>query len=79
VTKSQIFSSVYGLFDQDINESVIESHVCKLRRRLRSRLGYDPIESRRHLGYRLVRHPGGRCDHAGSHGALSVGRREDMS
>lgn len=54
VTKSQIFSSVYGLFDQEIDETVIESHISKLRRRLRSRLGYDPIESFRHLGYRLV-------------------------
>jgi len=54
VTKSQIFSSVYGLFDQDIDETVIESHMSKLRRRLRQRLGYDPIESLRHLGYRLV-------------------------
>jgi len=53
VTKAQIFSYVYGLFNQDIDENVIESHVSKLRRRLRERLGYDPIESRRHLGYRL--------------------------
>jgi DNA-binding response OmpR family regulator len=54
VTKSQIFNSVYGLFDQEIDENVIESHISKLRRRLRSRLGYDPIDSKRHLGYRLV-------------------------
>jgi DNA-binding response OmpR family regulator len=54
VTKAQIFGSVYGLFDQEIDETVIESHICKLRRRLRMRLGYDPIESLRHLGYRLV-------------------------
>lgn len=54
VTKSQIFSYVYGLFDHDVYENVIESHISKLRRRLRERLGYDPIESRRHLGYRLV-------------------------
>ena len=54
VTKAQIFSSVYGLFDHDIDENVIESHICKLRRRLSNRLGYDPIESRRHLGYRLA-------------------------
>jgi DNA-binding response OmpR family regulator len=57
VTKSQIFSYVYGLFDQEIDETVIESHVSKLRRRLRQRLGYDPIESRRHLGYRLICRP----------------------
>ncbi len=54
VTKSQIFNSVYGLFDQEIDENVIESHISKLRRRLRGRLGYDPIDSKRHLGYRLV-------------------------
>ena len=55
VTKAQIFSSVYGLFTQEIEETVIESHISKLRRRLRARLGYDPIDSYRHLGYRLVR------------------------
>ncbi len=54
VTKSQIFNSVYGLFDQEIDENVIESHISKLRRRLRGRLGYDPIDSKRHLGYRLL-------------------------
>lgn len=54
ITKAQIYSAVYGLFDQQIEESVIESHISKLRKRLRSALGYDPIESRRHLGYRLV-------------------------
>lgn len=54
VSKSQIFNSVYGLFSEDIDESVIESHISKLRKRLRMRLGYDPIESQRFLGYRLV-------------------------
>lgn len=54
VTKSQIYSSVYGLFDQEIGENVIESHISKLRKRLREKLGRDPIESKRHLGYRLA-------------------------
>lgn len=54
VSKAQIFSSVYGLFEQGIDENVIESHISKLRRRLRRRLGYDPIDSKRHLGYRMV-------------------------
>lgn len=54
VTKAQIYSSVYGLFDQAIDENVIESHISKLRKRLKRRLGYDPIDSKRHLGYRLV-------------------------
>ncbi len=54
MTKPQIYSSVYGLFDQEIDENVIESHISKLRKRLRRRLGYDPIDSKRHLGYRLL-------------------------
>jgi DNA-binding response OmpR family regulator len=54
VTRAQIFSSVYGLFDEDIDESVVESHISKLRKKLRQRLGYDPIESKRYLGYRLA-------------------------
>lgn len=54
VTKTQIFNSVYGLFSEDIDENVVESHISKLRKRLRNRLGYDPIESQRYVGYRLV-------------------------
>jgi two-component system, OmpR family, flagellar system response regulator FtcR len=57
VSKSQIFSSIYGLFDEDVQENVIESHISKLRKKLRSRLGYDPIESKRYLGYRLLADP----------------------
>ncbi len=53
VTKTQIFNSVYGLFGEDIDENVIESHISKLRKRLRQRLGHDPIDSQRYLGYRL--------------------------
>ncbi len=54
VTKTQIFNTVYGLFNQGIDENVIESHISKLRKRLKQRLSYDPIDSKRHLGYRLV-------------------------
>jgi len=54
VTKTQIFNFVYGLFGEDIDENVVESHISKLRKRLRHRLGYDPIDSQRYLGYRLV-------------------------
>jgi DNA-binding response OmpR family regulator len=54
VTKTQLFNSVYGLFSEDIDENVIESHISKLRKRLRHRLGHDPIDSQRYLGYRLV-------------------------
>lgn len=54
MTKTQIFNFVYGVFSEDVDETVIECHMSKLRKRLRSHLGYDPIESRRHLGYRLM-------------------------
>lgn len=57
VTKPQIFNAVYGLFNEDIDENVIESHISKLRKRLRAWLGYDPIDSKRFLGYRLVYSP----------------------
>ena len=60
VTKTQIFNTVYGLFNQGIDENVIESHISKLRKRLRQRLFYDPIDSKRHLGYRLVGSAGAR-------------------
>jgi two-component system, OmpR family, flagellar system response regulator FtcR len=51
VTKAQIFSAVYGLFDEDVDENVVESHISKLRKKLKPRLGYDPIVSKRYLGY----------------------------
>ena len=51
VSKAQIFNAIYGLFDEDIQESVVESHVSKLRKKLAARLGFDPIESKRYLGY----------------------------
>lgn len=51
LTKDQLFDAVYGIFEDDVHECVIESHVSKLRRKLRERLGYDPIDSKRHIGY----------------------------
>lgn len=53
VTKSQIFNATYGLFDEEVEEQVVESHISKLRRKLRDRLGEDPIDSQRYLGYCL--------------------------
>ncbi len=53
VNKSQIFNAIYGIFDENIEENVVESHVSKLRKKLRAKLGYDPIESKRYLGYCL--------------------------
>ncbi|MEX0346151.1 MAG: response regulator transcription factor [Rhizobiaceae bacterium] len=53
-TKAQIFSAIYGIFDSDVEENVVESHISKLRKKLRKALGQDPIDSKRFLGYRLV-------------------------
>ncbi|MFK7901906.1 MAG: winged helix-turn-helix domain-containing protein [Nitratireductor sp.] len=52
-TKAQIFGAIYGVFDDLIEESVIESHISKLRKKLRSKIGCDPIDSKRYLGYRF--------------------------
>ena len=52
-TRSQIYNAVYGLFEQDVEECVIESHISKLRKKLRKMLGYEIIDSKRFLGYRL--------------------------
>ena len=54
VTKGQIFSAVYGDLDTDVEESVVEGHISKLRKKLRMRLGYDPIEAKRMAGYTFV-------------------------
>ena len=54
VTKTQVFNAIYGIFDDEVEENVVESHISKLRKKLRDRLGYDPIDSKRFLGYRLI-------------------------
>lgn len=57
VSRSQIFSAIYGLFDDEVEESVVESHISKLRKKLRARLGYDPIDTKRYLGYQFIMQP----------------------
>ena len=54
VTKTQVFNAIYGIFDEDVEENVVESHISKLRKKLREKLGFDPIDSKRYLGYRLA-------------------------
>lgn len=54
VTKTQVFNAIYGIFDDEVEENVVESHISKLRKKLRDKLGHDPIESKRFLGYRLI-------------------------
>jgi DNA-binding response OmpR family regulator len=57
VTKAQVFNAIYGVFDEDVEENVVESHISKLRKKLREKMGFDPIESKRFLGYRLATQP----------------------
>lgn len=54
-TRAQIFASVYGMFDERVEECVVECHISKLRKKLRAELGFDPIDMQRYLGYQLVR------------------------
>jgi len=54
VMRSQVFSAIYGVLDDAVEECVVESHISKLRKKLRGLLGYDPIDTQRYLGYQLV-------------------------
>lgn len=54
MTKTQIYNVVYGVYSNGVEESVIEGHVSKLRKKLGLRLGYDPIEAKRFIGYTFV-------------------------
>jgi two-component system, OmpR family, flagellar system response regulator FtcR len=54
VNRSMIFNSVYGLFEEEVEESVVESHMSKLRKKLKSYLKFDPIDNQRYLGYQLL-------------------------
>jgi two-component system, OmpR family, flagellar system response regulator FtcR len=54
VTRAQIFSAIYGLLDENVEECVVESHISKLRKKIRLEIGYDPIDTQRFLGYQLV-------------------------
>lgn len=51
VSKTQIFNAIYGIFDDEVEENVVESHISKLRKKLRKKLGFDPVDSKRFLGY----------------------------
>lgn len=54
VTKTQIFNTIYGIFNDDVDESVVEGHMSKLRKKLRLKLGRDVIDAKRYLGYQFV-------------------------
>lgn len=54
LTKSQVFNVIYGVYSNGVDESVVEGHVSKLRKKLTQRLGYDPIEAKRYMGYVYV-------------------------
>ncbi len=67
ISKAQLFSAVYGLDDDKIEDTVIESHISKLRKKLKSLMGRDPIDSQRFLGYCWVPHAAPRA-----HGQISA-------
>jgi two-component system, OmpR family, flagellar system response regulator FtcR len=55
VNRTMIFNAVYGLFEEEVEESVVESHISKLRKKLRQGLNFDPIDNQRYLGYQLIK------------------------
>lgn len=54
ISKTQLFNAIYGLFNDQVDETVIEGHVSKLRKKLRQRLGFDVIDAKRFAGYSFV-------------------------
>ena len=54
ITKTQLFNAIYGVLNDDVDETVIEGHMSKLRKKLRLQLGRDVIDARRYLGYQYV-------------------------
>jgi DNA-binding response OmpR family regulator len=61
IDRDRMFTAIYGASEDSVVDKTLECHISKLRRKLRERLGYDPIECRRFVGYRLVRKTDGRA------------------
>ena len=78
MTKQQMFAATYGIFDDEVQESVVESHISKLRRKLTGALGNDPVESKRYLGDRIdfVRN---RTPVQADHGAIANSMATELS
>ena len=51
LTKTQVFNAVYDANETDVSDTVVEGHISKLRKKLRQRLGYDPVLAKRFEGY----------------------------
>jgi DNA-binding response OmpR family regulator len=51
VSKGQVFNAVYDNQETGVSDTVVEGHISKLRKKLRQRLGYDPILAKRFEGY----------------------------
>jgi len=58
VERDQIFAAIYGACEDEVANTTVECHLSKLRRKLRSRLGYDPIQCRRFVGYKFSQREG---------------------
>ncbi|MEM7696641.1 MAG: response regulator transcription factor [Pseudomonadota bacterium] len=54
ISKTQLFNAIYGLYNESVDETVIEGHISKLRKKLRVRLGYDVIDAKRFAGYAFI-------------------------
>lgn len=67
VTKTQLFNAIYGVFNENVDETVIEGHISKLRKKLRERLGYEAIDAKRFMGYAFI----------GADGVHGPGRDDD--
>ena len=53
LTKEMFLNHLYGGMDEP-ELKIIDVFICKLRKKLAERLGYDPIEAKRYMGYTYV-------------------------
>jgi DNA-binding response OmpR family regulator len=53
IEREQLFAAVYGGCEEAVANKTIDAHMSRLRQKLRSRLGYDPITCSRFVGYQL--------------------------
>ena len=51
LSKRQIFNAIYSDDSDTLKECVVEGHISRLRKKLRQRLGHDPISAKRNIGY----------------------------
>jgi two-component system OmpR family response regulator len=57
VTKQKIYNTIYNIWDGEVDVNVVESHMSKMRTKLRNLCRLTFIDSKRNYGYMLTNQP----------------------